>query len=93
MKKIAIFQKVNALRVIENGQFPIRKCVARDRPKLKCKEGMLLEQAAKKAIGKTRRLALTCICFFKDRTALRRRGLSRRVISGKGLKHQSEFFA
>ena len=38
LKKIAIFQKVNALRVIENGQFPIRKCVARDRPKLNFKQ-------------------------------------------------------
>ena len=31
--------------------------------------------------------------FFKDRTAPRRRRLSRRVISGKGLKQKSEFFA
>ena len=29
----------------------------------------------------------------KDRTAPRRRRLSRRVISGKGLKQKSEFFA
>ena len=31
--------------------------------------------------------------FFEDRTAPRLRRLSRRVISGKSLKHQSEFFA
>ena len=37
-------------------------------------------------------LLLLLFLFFEDRTAPRRR-LSRRVISGKGLKHKSEFFA
>ena len=38
--------------------------------------------------------ALLCTALKKkDRTASRRRRLSRRVISGKGLKHKSEFFA
>ena len=31
--------------------------------------------------------------FLKDITAPRQRGLSRKVVSGKGLKQRSEFFA